>query len=99
MAFNFPNNPGTIDPDVCVNLETGVTYKWLPWPREQWVFKATNAGQIIVGEDPPSPPQQGDLWIDCKTMQLYAYVNDGNSMQWVAAYNGGVSVHDHQVIS
>ena len=53
----------------------------------------SSAGLVAVATTPPVSPQNGSLWYDLMGGQLYAYVNDGNSSQWVVAVNqsiGGV---------
>ena len=40
-----------------------------------------------VGATPPSPVQNGALWYDLVGGQLYAWVDDGTSKQWVIAVN------------
>ena len=54
----------------------------------------SSAGLVSVGATPPSPVQNGALWYDLVGGQLYAWVDDGTSKQWVIAVNqnlaGGV---------
>jgi hypothetical protein len=53
----------------------------------------SSAGLVAVATTPPVSPQNGSLWFDLVGGQLYAYVNDGTSSQWVIAVNqslGGV---------
>ena len=53
----------------------------------------SSAGLVTVSATPPSPVQNGALWFDLVGGQLYAWVNDGTSSQWVVAVNqslGGV---------
>ena len=53
----------------------------------------SSAGLVTVSATAPSPVQNGALWYDLVGGQLYAWVNDGNSSQWVVAVNqsfGGV---------
>ena len=53
----------------------------------------TSAGLVTVSATPPSPVQNGALWYDLTGGQLYTWVNDGTSSQWVIAVNqslGGV---------
>jgi len=53
----------------------------------------SSAGLVTVSATPPSSVQNGALWYDLAGGQLYAWVNDGTSSQWVVAVNqslGGV---------
>ena len=53
----------------------------------------SSAGLVAVSATPPASPQNGSLWYDLVGGQLYAWVNDGTSSQWVVAVNqslGGV---------
>ena len=54
----------------------------------------SSAGLVTVSATAPSPVQNGALWYDLVGGQLYAWVNDGTSSQWVIAVNqnlaGGV---------
>ena len=47
----------------------------------------SSAGLVAVATTPPSSPQNGSLWYDLVGGQLYTYVNDGSSNQWVIAVN------------
>ena len=46
---------------------------------------------VTVGENPPNTPtpNNGELWWESDTGDLYVYYNDGNSAQWVMANSGG----------
>ena len=54
----------------------------------------SSAGLVTVSATAPSPVQNGALWYDLVGGQLYTWVNDGSSSQWVIAVNqnlaGGV---------
>ena len=54
----------------------------------------SSAGLVSVSATAPSPVQNGALWYDLVGGQLYTWVNDGTSSQWVIAVNqnlaGGV---------
>jgi hypothetical protein len=53
----------------------------------------SSAGLVTVSATPPAPVQNGALWYDLVGGQLYAWVDDGGSRQWVIAVNqslGGV---------
>jgi hypothetical protein len=51
----------------------------------------SSAGLVTVSATPPAPVQNGALWYDLVGGQLYAWVNDGTSSQWVVAVNQSVS--------
>ena len=51
----------------------------------------TSAGLVTVSATAPSPVQNGALWYDLNGGQLYTWVNDGTSSQWVIAVNSGGS--------
>jgi len=51
----------------------------------------SSAGLVTVSSTAPSPVQNGALWYDLVGGQLYAWVNDGTSSQWVVAVNQSIS--------
>ena len=44
---------------------------------------------VVISDNAPSSPNDGDLWWESDTGQLKIYYNDGDSQQWVDA-NAGV---------
>ena len=46
---------------------------------------------VNVGDNPPNipTPNEGELWRESDTGDLYIYYNDGDSSQWVMANSGG----------
>ena len=46
---------------------------------------------VTVGDNPPNipNPNNGELWWESDTGDLYVYYNDGDSAQWVMANSGG----------
>ena len=44
---------------------------------------------VTVGDNPPSNANNGELWWESDTGDLFVYYNDGNSAQWVMAMAGG----------
>ena len=46
---------------------------------------------VTVGDNPPNipNPNNGELWWESDTGDLYVYYNDGDSSQWVMANSGG----------
>jgi hypothetical protein len=51
----------------------------------------SSAGLVTVSATAPSSVQNGALWYDLVGGQLYAWVNDGTSSQWVVAVNQSIS--------
>ena len=49
------------------------------------------AGLAAVATTPPVSPQNGSQWYDLVGGQLYVWVNDGTSSQWVVAVNQSIS--------
>ena len=49
------------------------------------------AGLVTISATPPSPVQNGAQWYDLAGGQLYIWVNDGTSSQWVVAVNQSIS--------
>jgi hypothetical protein len=43
---------------------------------------------ITVSPNPPTSPNDNDLWLDSETGILYVYYNDGDSSQWISVSNG-----------
>lgn len=57
--------------------------------RDQRTFiiqrRVGGGGQSFTfGADPPASPSPGDEWMDSDTGDLYKWIDDGNSSQWVA---------------
>ena len=44
---------------------------------------------VTVGDNPPPNANNGELWWESDTGDLFVYYNDGNSAQWVMANAGG----------
>ena len=44
---------------------------------------------VTVGDNPPPNANNGELWWESDTGDLFVYYNDGNSAQWVMAMSGG----------
>jgi hypothetical protein len=54
------------------------------------------AGQIVVGEDPPPLPPSSPFWFESDTGLMYFYYDDGNTQQFVQI--GGVVVDDVTIV-
>ena len=48
---------------------------------------------IPQGAVAPASPEVGNLWFDTANLQLMVYINDGTSLQWVAASQLILSTH------
>ena len=46
-------------------------------------------GGVTVSDTPPAAPDNGELWFDSNSGQLFVSYNDGSSQQWVIAVNSG----------
>ena len=62
----------------------------------QWVDASPEGSGIddggancTISETPPSPAEDGDLWWDSVSTNLFIYYDDGDSQQWVEASPGG----------
>lgn len=84
MALNFPNTPNTGD------SYTSGGSTWV-WDGVKWESAGTTGVAVTVGATPPTAPQNGTLWFDTVSGQLFCYYNDGNSSQWVVANSGALA--------
>lgn len=54
---------------------------------------AAQISSVVVSDTAPSGVDEGTIWFDSSSAQLYVYYNDGTSLQWVQpttpAYGGG----------
>ena len=79
MAINFPDSPsdGQVQGGFKYNSSKGV------WEGIELAQTAS------VGDNAPGNPDNGDLWWDSSTGQMYIYYVDGSSNQWVSISNPG----------
>ena len=70
VTWKLPNADGTSEQALVTDGAGNLT-----WESIQ--------GGAFVSENPPSNPDQGDLWYDCNQGRLFVYYDDGNSVQWV----------------
>jgi len=55
---------------------------------EEFLLKAESSGftggaSVDIGINPPTEPEQGNIWFNSNNGKLYVYVTDDNSSQWV----------------
>ena len=79
MAINFPDTPsdGQVQGGFKYNSSKGV------WEGIELAQTAS------VGDNAPTSPDNGDLWWDSSTGQMYIYYVDGSSNQWISISNPG----------
>ena len=100
MAINFPNSPSTND----THTENGFTWKWdgtvwiiqstapagPPGPPGGGGPPGPPGGTAVTTDDnPPSNPNDGDVWWDSQNGRLNVYYQDADSSQWVDATGRG----------
>lgn len=71
MAMDFPSSP-----------VSGATYQGYTFDGTAWNYTA-KPGMIICSDTPPANPPVGQQWFRTTNGQLYVYVDDGTSKQWV----------------
>lgn len=83
MAINFPDSPTIGD----TFTTGGGIYQWdgTSWNR-------INRQYVTNSDAAPSNPRVGDLWFDTDNLILFAYYDDGDSVQWVAIDGGATGV-------
>jgi hypothetical protein len=84
--LDFPNAP-----------TTGTTYTFggvvWQWDGVKWVALGSGAGTAVpIGPIAPAVPVNGSEWWDTVSGQLFVYVDDGTSKQWVVAVNQAAGV-------
>ena len=86
MALNFPANPVTNDTYISPD---GKTYSF---DGVKWVYKPEGVGtNVIISLLPPDSANDGQLWWNSESGQLFVYYTDGTSNQWVSAVPVGDS--------
>jgi hypothetical protein len=80
-VFDFPNNPTN------GSIATGPNGATWQWDGVKWIATSATGQTIVVSDTPPPNPLPGMLWwcSDVSSGQLYVYVQDANSSQWVQA--------------
>ena len=80
MAIDFPTAP-SVDQTLTA---AGTTYKW---DGTAWNI-VPPMQSTAVSDLPPANPYVGQFWWRGSNGQLYIYVDDGNSKQWVQVVGG-----------
>lgn len=74
MALNFPDSPA--DGDVYEN--------WVyDSAKGAWQAKPLKPAVAATQSNPPSAPDDGDMWFNTNDGTTYVWFDDGNSAQWV----------------
>lgn len=77
MAMDFPASP-SVGQQVLLGGNTYI------WDGTAWNI-IPQMGPSSISDLPPSNPAVGQFWWRATNGQLYIYVNDGNTTQWVQA--------------
>ena len=48
-------------------------------------WQASASSDLVVSDNPPATPNNGELWYNSANATLYVYYEDGTSNQWVVA--------------
>jgi len=81
MAFNFPNSPA--NGAIYAPVAGGPIYTW---DAAGGVWKITSGGLnggLFIGDNPPSNPINGQMWLRSTTGALYAWYVEPTSSQWI----------------
>ena len=73
-----------------VTITNPVSGEVLEWNGSAWVNQVSGA-TVTASDTAPVSPDEGDLWFDSTTTQMYVYYNDGSSSQWVTVTSGSPS--------
>jgi hypothetical protein len=73
-----------------VTITNPVSGEILEWNGSAWVNTVSGA-TVTSSDTAPVSPNEGDLWFDSTTTQMYVYYNDGSSSQWVTVAAGSPS--------
>ena len=68
----------------------------IEWNGSAWVNTVSGA-TVTSSDTAPVSPDDGDLWFDSTTTQLFVYYNDGSSSQWVTVTSGSPSTDSDTV--
>src|SRR5215471_13006186 len=75
MYFNFPKSPSL---NQLFQPVGGHSYIW-----NGTVWMATTGANSIISDTPPTGAQNGDLWWESDSGNLFIWYDDGDSKQWV----------------
>ena len=90
MAFDFPNTPALDDVYAPAG---GPQYKWngFAWLKVPAEIP-TGGSSILISDTPPADPTPGTMWWESDSGNLFIFVDDGNSAQWVQATIANMSL-------
>jgi len=86
----------SVEGQLYVWFNDGTSSQWVPASNQPGaagpsgpagVPGPTGQSVVAIGDVPPANPQPGDTWWDGISGQLYIWVDDGTSQQWVIAVN------------
>lgn len=83
MAMDFPSSP-SVGQQVALGGNTYI------WDGTAWNI-VPQQSPAALSDLPPANPAVGQFWWRGTNGQLYVYVNDGNSSQWVQAAGQGIT--------
>lgn len=83
MAMDFPASP-SVGQQVTFGTQTYI------WDGTAWNI-IPQMSAAMAQDNPPANPAVGQFWWRSTNGQLYVYVNDGNSSQWVQAAGQGIT--------
>lgn len=90
MAMDFPSGP-TVGQIVSLGGNQYI------WDGTAWNIIPQQA-PAALSDLPPANPAVGQFWWRSTNGQLYVYVNDGNSSQWVQAAGQGITPNTWELI-
>jgi Chaperone of endosialidase len=87
--IDFPASPSVGDQFTL----GGTTWEW---DGTKWtIVPGTSGPPVIISDTPPASPVVGDLWWDSIGGQLYCWVVDPTSSQWVVATNNSAAMQGY----
>ena len=78
MAVDFPNSPSNGD----TTTINGVVYTYNS-TKTAWETLESVDANAALSDNPPTNPNNGDLWFNSASGELLVRYNDGTSSQWV----------------
>lgn len=79
MSLQFPSSPSLGD-TYTFGLKT---WRWNGRAWDKIVDTSGGGANVFYSDIPPSSPGTGDFWYESDTGSFYAYLDDGDSLQWV----------------
>ena len=94
LIWDAVNNEFDVIKSTTQQAEEGLndTSFMTPLKVAQAIAALAEAGASVeISATAPANPEEGDLWFDSSTLDLYIFYNDGDSTQWVGIGGGGGS--------